>query len=212
MKFLSTRTNRAKLPDSYACPGIYRIQCLANGKTYIGSTGISIRKRWGQHTSALSKGTHVNPNMQASWNKYGEDAFVFGVVEYCDADISVAREDHYIKLWNPEFNYGPAANPRRGVKLTVDQKAYISQRLKECMTPARREQNRQSSKMQDKTTHVQRMRQKNRKPIVDQDGFIWGSVQLAAAYYNINPCVISHNLVGRTQLVRKKYTFKYLKG
>lgn len=59
---------------------VYQITCTANGKFYIGST-VNKHQRWARHRGDLRKGIHKNRNMQASWSKYGEEAFVFVVVE-----------------------------------------------------------------------------------------------------------------------------------
>lgn len=59
---------------------VYQITCSVNGKFYIGST-VNKAQRWGRHRRELRRGIHKNRNMQASWNKYGEAAFVFVVVE-----------------------------------------------------------------------------------------------------------------------------------
>lgn len=62
---------------------IYRITCSANGKFYIGST-INQTQRWARHRRQMRDGTHPNKNMLASWDKYGEAAFVFEVLESVD--------------------------------------------------------------------------------------------------------------------------------
>ena len=59
---------------------IYQITNMANGKYYIGSAESFARREW-QHKYELKKGTHKNPRLQAAWNKYGPDAFVFEVLE-----------------------------------------------------------------------------------------------------------------------------------
>lgn len=59
---------------------IYRITCVENGKFYIGSTA-NKTQRWARHRKELRAKQHKNRNMQASWDKYGEAAFVFEVVE-----------------------------------------------------------------------------------------------------------------------------------
>ena len=59
---------------------IYRITCVENGKFYIGST-VNKTQRWARHRRDLRTQKHKNRNMQASWDKYGEAAFVFEVVE-----------------------------------------------------------------------------------------------------------------------------------
>ena len=59
---------------------IYQITNMENGKYYIGSAESFERRRW-QHIYELKKGTHKNPRLQAAWNKYGPDAFVFEILE-----------------------------------------------------------------------------------------------------------------------------------
>lgn len=59
---------------------IYRITNMLTDDFYIGSAQSFERRVW-QHRYDLRRGAHKNPHMQASWNKYGEDAFVFEVLE-----------------------------------------------------------------------------------------------------------------------------------
>lgn len=66
---------------------IYQITNMVNGKYYIGSAESFARREW-QHKYDLKKGTHKNPRLQAAWNKYGADAFVFEVLE----EVAVGRE------------------------------------------------------------------------------------------------------------------------
>jgi group I intron endonuclease len=60
--------------------GIYKIINVVNNKFYIGSA-VSFRKRKARHFSELRNGKHNNRHLQAAWYKYGEQAFVFVVVE-----------------------------------------------------------------------------------------------------------------------------------
>lgn len=59
---------------------IYRITNMLTDDYYIGSAESFERRRW-QHQYALKRNEHKNPRMQAAWNKYGPDAFVFEVIE-----------------------------------------------------------------------------------------------------------------------------------
>lgn len=59
--------------------GIYRIDG-PNDKVYIGSA-INIQQRWAKHKWHLRKHHHSNPKLQAAYDKYGEDAFRFSIVE-----------------------------------------------------------------------------------------------------------------------------------
>ena len=84
--------------------GIYRIKNLKNKKCYYGSSK-NIEKRWRTHLNNLKNGKHHNAHLQRSWDKYGEDNFVFELVEECDETILLELEQKYLDL-NPEFNIG----------------------------------------------------------------------------------------------------------
>jgi len=84
--------------------GIYRIKNLKNKKCYYGSSK-NIEKRWRTHLNNLKNGKHHNTHLQRSWDKYGEDNFVFELVEECDETILLELEQKYLDL-NPEFNIG----------------------------------------------------------------------------------------------------------
>jgi len=60
--------------------GIYAILNTMNGKVYVGSA-VDIKARWMRHVHRLRLGMHTNPILQAAWNKHGEDAFEFEVLE-----------------------------------------------------------------------------------------------------------------------------------
>ena len=84
-------------PTAAACKsGIYKITNTSNGKFYIGSASW-LAKRRGNHFDSLRKGEHCNRKLQAAWNKYGADKFVFNVVEYvADKSKLIEREQHWI--------------------------------------------------------------------------------------------------------------------
>lgn len=76
-------------------PGIYMIRNCVNGKIYIGKS-IDMHKRKINHINELRRGDHKNIYLQRAFNKYGEDSFLFSVVEYCDADKLDEREIYWI--------------------------------------------------------------------------------------------------------------------
>jgi group I intron endonuclease len=71
--------------------GVYKITNTVDGKVYIGSTATDMDTRWTTHRSALRGGKHYNAHLQRAWNKYGESAFTFEVVE-TGADKKDVRE------------------------------------------------------------------------------------------------------------------------
>lgn len=85
--------------------GIYSITNVVTGEMYIGQTIQDFKKRWKSHISALNRGNHDNEYLQRSWNKYGEDAFKFKAIHYCDElDILNDLEKYYIKKYDTYNN------------------------------------------------------------------------------------------------------------
>jgi group I intron endonuclease len=71
--------------------GIYKITNKQTGKFYIGSS-IDIRQRWYAHKSKLRRDVHCNQHLQNSWNKYGEESFLFEVVLCVDEESLLTEE------------------------------------------------------------------------------------------------------------------------
>ena len=59
---------------------VYKIRNIINGHYYIGST-VDSRKRFWAHRKDLRNNVHVCVHLQRAWNKYGEDAFKFEIVQ-----------------------------------------------------------------------------------------------------------------------------------
>jgi group I intron endonuclease len=58
--------------------GVYRITNTITGDFYIGSA-VNLINRANRHAWDLAHGKAKNPRLQASWKKYGADAFAFSV-------------------------------------------------------------------------------------------------------------------------------------
>jgi group I intron endonuclease len=77
--------------------GIYKIINIVNNKFYVGSA-VDLKRRKARHFSELRNNRHNNRYLQAAWVKYGEQAFVFVVVEELEegADL-LAAENIWLK-------------------------------------------------------------------------------------------------------------------
>lgn len=87
--------------------GIYRIRNLINNKGY-GGKAICIRDRWKNHRCDLRNDNHDNEHLQRAWNKYGEENFVFEVLEFVGIELLSKQESYWVKLYNycdPNFGY-----------------------------------------------------------------------------------------------------------
>jgi group I intron endonuclease len=79
-----------------ATPVVYKIRNVTNQKFYVGST-INMKERTRTHRNKLRRGAHHTPHLQAAWNKYGEECFVFEVIEEVPSvDVLQAAEDVWL--------------------------------------------------------------------------------------------------------------------
>lgn len=110
--------------------GIYSIVNLVNGKIYVGSA-VNLNKRWKNHKVELRLDRHCNIYLQSAWNKYGEENFSFIVLEYCEREKLIEREQFWID-WNNccdrevGYNLAPKAGSLLGFKPTPETLAKLS--------------------------------------------------------------------------------------
>ena len=83
--------------------GIYMIINLINGNRYIGSSK-NIQQRLQTHRSNLRNNHHCNIHLQNAWNKYGEAKFDYSILEFCEENIRINREQYYVNTLKPEYN------------------------------------------------------------------------------------------------------------
>ena len=84
--------------------GVYRIRNINNNDCYVGSAK-DIDKRWYRHKYDLNRNKHGNEHLQRAWNKYGENLYVFEIIEECQTILLLEREQHYLDL-KPKYNIG----------------------------------------------------------------------------------------------------------
>ena len=79
--------------------GIYKIENIDTGTVYIGQSD-DIDRRLKAHKASLKSGTHHNTYLQNSYNKHGERAFEYSIIEECD----VADLDEREMFWIAEYD------------------------------------------------------------------------------------------------------------
>lgn len=109
--------------------GIYKILNIENGKFYIGSAvALNIRKN--NHFSLLRYNKHFNQKLQASFNKYGEENFKFEIIEKCDKNNLINKEQYYVDILKPKLNLRTKiVNSPLGTKQSKKHKQKISNAL-----------------------------------------------------------------------------------
>lgn len=107
--------------------GVYKITNLVSGKSYVGSSK-DIYGRWKRHRYDLRKGKHPNNHLQNAWNLYGDETFTIDIVEECslDRDILLRREQYYLDVLTPEYNFCHIAGSTLGAKRSEETKAKMS--------------------------------------------------------------------------------------
>ena len=99
--------------------GIYEILNTINGKRYVGSA-VSLPRRKKEHRRRLLGNYHRNQYLQNAWNKYGENAFEFDVLEYWEPEFLVSMEQWWMNMLQPEYNILPTAGSPLGYRHTKE--------------------------------------------------------------------------------------------
>jgi group I intron endonuclease len=114
--------------------GIYFIKNLITNQLYVGSA-INFYHRFATHKSYLQKGTHPNPKLQNSWNKYGEKNFRFQIETLVEnKNDLVLEEQRYLDFFKEInidlFNICPIAGSQLGFKHSDKTKKQFSEQRK----------------------------------------------------------------------------------
>lgn len=103
--------------------GTYRIRNTITGDFYIGSS-INIYQRWRKHKEALRRGNNGCLILQNAWNKYGEEAFVFEVIEFCSVEERLDKEQILLDELSPPYNIAKSArSPSVGRRFRLPEEA-----------------------------------------------------------------------------------------
>lgn len=105
--------------------GIYKIINITNNKFYIGSAK-NINKRWIRHRCDLNLNCHQNRFLQRAYNKNLKVDFILEILEYCEVEKLIQREQYYIDNLKPEYNLTPTAGSSLGVKHSAETRKRMS--------------------------------------------------------------------------------------
>jgi len=102
------------LKENRGKSGIYRWTNLINKKTYIGSS-IDLRTRLYIYYS-VKRISNSNMVIYKALQKYGYSNFSLEILEYCEPDQAILKEQKYIDLLKPGYNINPTAGSSLGYK------------------------------------------------------------------------------------------------
>ncbi len=112
MKFVGNRREFKKKS------GIYKITCLSNNRIYVGSSK-NITSRYEQHWYGLRGNKHKSCHLQNAWNKYGEDSFIFEIIELCPEETRIEREQYHmdnLRSYDKEVGFNICLRADKGHK------------------------------------------------------------------------------------------------
>ena len=103
--------------------GIYAIRNIVNNKVYIGSTKTAFHTRKTKHCTSLQKNEHYNEYLQSSYNKHGDNNFIFEIIMFCSPDECEKWEAFFIKEYKSNerefgFNIMPVSEYHFEYKLS----------------------------------------------------------------------------------------------
>lgn len=179
--------------------GIYIIENNVNGKCYIGSSARLSRRRL-EHFFYLKHNKHINKHLQNAYNKYGEIAFEFSILETVEDDGNLkekllAREQYYIDLMKPQYNILQVAGSNLGYNHSKETKQKIRETTKGVKKSKTHADNIRKAQKGKKFTNEHRKKlsesAKNRKSpsrhaAVLVDGVVYMTIKSAAEAYNIH--------------------------
>ena len=116
--------------------GIYRWNNSITGKSYIGSSiNLNVRLRAYYSMSNLIRITNKEQSIICeALLKYGHKNFSLDILEYCEIDILIEREQYYLDHLKPEYNllkfagsrlgHVPSENVRKAISTALRNKKY----------------------------------------------------------------------------------------
>lgn len=85
--------------------GVFRLVNQINGKSYVGSS-INLSNTFSIYYSLTSLKREVKGSIiiYRALLKYGYSNFSLDILEYCEPDLLIKREQYYVDLFKPEYN------------------------------------------------------------------------------------------------------------
>jgi GIY-YIG catalytic domain/NUMOD1 domain len=98
--------------------GIYKWTHIISGKSYVGSA-INLSNRLRSYYSLAYLEREITKNKSMIYRallKYGHSSFKLDILEYCNPNVLIEREQHYFDQLKPEYNILKVAGSSFGFK------------------------------------------------------------------------------------------------
>jgi len=112
--------------------GVYQIILKSDNRSYIGSA-VDIKKRWKAHILA-AKSNRTKQVIARAIAKHGVDSFEWKVLEYCDIEQLIEREQHWLDTVRPFVDENNGFNVRKIADSNLGIKRSIESRKKQSIT------------------------------------------------------------------------------
>lgn len=124
--------------------GIYQIRNIVDDKRYYGSAINIVAVRWPIHKHHIKNKAHHSKHLENAWYQYGEDKFVWEIVEECPVEMLLEREQYWldtVRVKNSDgtlggidhslsYNICPTAGSPLGIKRGEETRQKISETRK----------------------------------------------------------------------------------
>jgi len=110
--------------------GVYKITNLINNKCYIGSS-INVKGRICAHKNDLKTNKHHSIKLQRAYDKYGIENFKYEIIEECEIENIIIREQYYIDFLDcckNGYNVLPNAGNNLGMRHSDKTKEILRQK------------------------------------------------------------------------------------
>jgi group I intron endonuclease len=105
--------------------GIYQIKSIITNRVYIGSA-VNIKTSWSRHRSDLLKKVHHSQFLQRHYDKYSLDDLEFSIIEECEKEFLLIKEQYYLDTLSCDFNIAKVAGSCIGITKSQDFKDKLS--------------------------------------------------------------------------------------
>jgi hypothetical protein len=122
ISYLNADTDKDKIiSDNKNKSGVYRWINKKSGKSYIGSS-INLSKRLYRYYSLKHIKVQSKSSIICNALLSGYSNLIFEILEYCNKEDCIIREQYYLNLLKPEYNILPTAGSLLGYKHSEESK------------------------------------------------------------------------------------------